>query len=166
MALKKYTEEELKERRKVWSARYRKTHAEQRKAYNKKYLAAHPDLGKKATRKWKENNLEAARQADRELARKRRKSDPDLDRRNHLKKMYGITIERYDAMFNEQGGQCAICGRHQSEFSLRLNVDHDHITGEVRGLLCGNCNTALGLLKESTQNVQNMLVYLVNYRRS
>ena len=61
-----------------------------------------------------------------------------------LKTVYGIPFDDYNRMFTEQNGCCAICGKHQSEFSNRLNVDHDHKTGVVRGLLCVACNTRLG----------------------
>ena len=63
---------------------------------------------------------------------------------NHRMLKYGITEEDYNKMFAEQKGCCAICGKHQSEFKRTLNVDHNHITGNVRGLLCRTCNMALG----------------------
>ena len=59
----------------------------------------------------------------------------------HLKKTYGITIQEYDQMLENQGGKCAICGGGTSKRHLQL--DHDHKTGEPRGLLCGNCNRKL-----------------------
>jgi len=81
-----------------------------------------------------------------------------------LEKTYGITLEQYSQMFEEQKGCCAICNRHQSEFKRALHVDHDHSTGEVRGLLCGNCNTAIGLLDESLQLFDKAQQYLKNKR--
>lgn len=61
-------------------------------------------------------------------------------RRSALRRNFGITIEQYDEMFDRQKGCCAICERHQDNFSKRLAVDHNHITGEIRGLLCNYCN--------------------------
>lgn len=58
-----------------------------------------------------------------------------------LKRLYGITPEQYDEMFREQGGSCACCKRPQADFKTRLAVDHDHVTLEVRGLLCTFCNS-------------------------
>lgn len=58
----------------------------------------------------------------------------------HLKRLYGITEEQYDELFSRQDGLCAVCQRDASEFSVRLAVDHNHKTGEVRGLLCNFCN--------------------------
>lgn len=63
----------------------------------------------------------------------------------HLKERYQLTIEDYNKLFQEQQGCCAICGKHQSELKHRLNVDHNHKTGKIRGLLCPKCNTALGV---------------------
>lgn len=58
-----------------------------------------------------------------------------------LKTRYGITGEQYVNLLRQQEECCAVCGRHYSEFSKRLSVDHDHHTLELRGLLCTNCNT-------------------------
>lgn len=60
-----------------------------------------------------------------------------------LKRRYGITREQYEDMLTGQKGCCAICERHHSVFKTRLAVDHNHITGEIRGLLCNNCNRRL-----------------------
>jgi hypothetical protein len=57
-----------------------------------------------------------------------------------LKRLYGLTIEQYDAMLVLQDGRCAICNRRPLMAQPDLAVDHDHVTGKVRGLLCGRCN--------------------------
>jgi hypothetical protein len=67
--------------------------------------------------------------------------------RKHVLKTYGLTPATYDALLVEQGHTCAICKRTCST-GRRLSVDHDHVTGAVRGLLCGNCNTAIGKLRD------------------
>ena len=71
-------------------------------------------------------------------------------RNRHFKQRYKITHDDYDRMFEEQGGVCAVCFEPPDE-SLgeygRLQVDHDHETGEARGLLCRGCNTGFGLLE-------------------
>lgn len=58
---------------------------------------------------------------------------------------YGLTLSEYDRMFAEQGGVCGLCGA--SPKKNRLAVDHDKLTGKVRGLLCLNCNLAIGRLE-------------------
>ncbi len=78
----------------------------------------------------------------------------------HIKRNYGITISDYNDMYIEQGGRCAICGRHQTEFSRRLLVDHCHETEILRGLLCYNCNTGLGQFGDKLQLIKNAVKYL------
>lgn len=85
-------------------------------------------------------------------------------RKWHLKVLYGLTVEQYDAMFLAQRGLCAVCRR--PETSLRrgkvksLDVDHNHETGQVRELLCGACNPALGLLKEDPLRIRALADYI------
>ena len=74
-----------------------------------------------------------------------------------LRARYGITIDEYDARFKDQGGVCAIC---YEPAEGRLYVDHDHETGEVRGLLCRDCNSALGLLRDNTDRMRSAIKYL------
>lgn len=68
-------------------------------------------------------------------------------RRSELKRRFGITPEQYDEMLAEQEGVCAICGKEQG--GRTLAVDHDHSTGEVRGLLCTTCNVHLAWLEDA-----------------
>ena len=58
----------------------------------------------------------------------------------HLLSKYGITDADYEYLYRSQEGRCAVCRRHSSEFRRRLCLDHDHATGEIRGLLCIHCN--------------------------
>lgn len=60
--------------------------------------------------------------------------------RYFLKNKYGITIEQYDELLEKQSGCCAVCKKSAESFKRRLAVDHNHVTGEVRGLLCTYCN--------------------------
>jgi hypothetical protein len=81
-------------------------------------------------------------------------------RKDEIKRKFGITCKEYDAMYERQGGKCATCGLHQSKQKKRMNVDHDHKTGRVRGLLCHNCNVVLGLVNDNPKTMQKMLHYL------
>ena len=79
----------------------------------------------------------------------------------HYKRTYGISLKDYDKMFQEQGGVCKICnlpGKHK--LHDRLCVDHDHITGKVRGLLCDSCNRGIGYLKDDERILQQAIEYL------
>ena len=62
-----------------------------------------------------------------------------------LRKDYGITLEEWQAKLAAQGGLCAVCKQPMTE---KINVDHDHATGEVRDLLCSGCNGGLGLFRD------------------
>ena len=86
------------------------------------------------------------------------------DKRYNLKRRFNITVEDYNTMFLEQGGCCAICKKHQSNFKRSLHIDHDHSTGKVRGLLCFACNSAIGKFEESEEIINNSLEYLREWR--
>lgn len=81
-------------------------------------------------------------------------------RRSNYMKKFGITIEDFDRMFAAQEGRCAICKTHQSEIPKTLAVDHDHDTGKVRGLLCIDCNHALGRFFDSVETMESAISYL------
>lgn len=81
-----------------------------------------------------------------------------------LRYTFGITIQDYYRMLEDQGGKCATChitdpaeARITAKF---FNVDHDHRTGQIRGLLCDNCNKVLGLVRDEVIVLGNMLNYL------
>jgi hypothetical protein len=91
------------------------------------------------------------------------KEDPSLYREQHLQRSYGIGRNDYDNLLKEQDNKCAICnssdpkGKHNNNY---FPVDHCHTTGKVRGLLCHNCNTALGLVGDNIDTLHKMIEYL------
>lgn len=87
----------------------------------------------------------------------------DCSRRNQLKSKFNITPEDYDRMLEDQGGRCAICKRHWSTLNRRLGIDHNHETGQIRGLLCAGCNTRLGG-SEGERWIEKAAIYLVPWR--
>lgn len=101
------------------------------------------------------------KEADRAKVRRWKARHPEqqrgIARRSNLLWKYGLTLADYDALLAEQGGVCAVCRTHETK--LPLHVDHCHSTGRVRGLLCSNCNTALGKLKESPDRIAALLRY-------
>jgi len=88
-----------------------------------------------------------------------RKANPEKAKNSELKKMYGITLEDYNKMSSSQKHVCKICGDDEP-YNTSLAVDHCHATGKVRGLLCSNCNRALGFMKDSVEILQNAIKYL------
>lgn len=88
--------------------------------------------------------------------------------RRSLKRKYGITVEDYNDLLEHQRGGCAICFQDNAS-GWRLAVDHNHDTGEVRGLLCRSCNTGLGHFGDNVDNLESAIDYLnytSNYRRA
>lgn len=86
-----------------------------------------------------------------------------------LTRAFGITLQQYNALVIKQNNCCAICKMpeaiKQNGKVQDLAVDHDHQTGKVRELLCGNCNHALGKLKEDEDIILSMLEYIKKHKR-
>lgn len=78
---------------------------------------------------------------------------------DNFKRTYRITLIEYNKLLEFYGNGCAIC-RKECSTGKSLAVDHDHNTKKIRGLLCMNCNTALGMMKENEELIWNMLEYL------
>jgi hypothetical protein len=106
------------------------------------------ELTKERSRKYKEEHKEWVKKRSRNY---------------HLKLKYNLTPEQYDEMYNQQDGRCAICNIHQSGLKKNFMIDHNHTTNAVRGLLCGNCNTAIGLLDDSIELIIKAAEYLKKY---
>lgn len=93
----------------------------------------------------------------------RSKSDFKFKKSNYrLLKTYGITIEEKQNMLIKQNNKCAICTYEFKDLS-NAHIDHNHETNKVRDLLCSNCNTAIGLLKEDKKRIENIRFYLAKH---
>jgi hypothetical protein len=89
------------------------------------------------------------------------KANPEKQREANLKCVYGITIDIYNQLLNKQNYRCALCGTDTPGGNgNRFHVDHNHQTGEVRGLLCYQCNVGLGHLKDSPKLLKRAIQYL------
>jgi hypothetical protein len=123
---------------------------------NKKWAKEHPEKVKQAKKKWKLKNPDKVKAYGKSHPKK---YDSAKERIMHIKRFYGITLEQYDKMFEEQGGVCAICDGINKD-GRRLFIDHDHKTGKIRGLLCCNCNRGVGSFRDSVNNLQRAIIYL------
>jgi hypothetical protein len=87
-----------------------------------------------------------------------------------LKQKYNLSLDDFEALLRKQGNRCAICFKSIEGETLggvrRANVDHDHATGKVRGLLCTGCNTALGKFEDSIRLLAAAIVYLQEHEES
>jgi Pyruvate/2-oxoacid:ferredoxin oxidoreductase delta subunit len=91
---------------------------------------------------------------------RKRKGRPN-ERWYNLKRLYGITRAEYEALLAAQDGKCAICGRASKK---PLAVDHNHVTRQVRGLLCQGCNIAVGVC-EKEGIAERAIAYLVHHAK-
>lgn len=81
-----------------------------------------------------------------------------------LQRRYGITQQEYQTMLEQQKYSCAICKR--TEFTYHLHVDHCHMTGKIRGLLCSPCNVYLGYSKDNMEVYKSAIQYLGEHNRN
>jgi hypothetical protein len=141
---------------------YREANRDKINAKSAAWKAANPDKVKAIQRAYKQRN--AAKIA--EVKRAWRKANPEKHRAANQRWQMNRRMKKcdFDAMLDAQGGRCAIC-RTDKAFSgggdgRRLAIDHCHSTGVVRGLLCGNCNRMLGLVKDDPEVLRRAAVYL------
>ncbi len=120
------------------------------------------DSANTAHRRWCAANPERSREMAKKNERLRIAADPEgyreTTRRNHLRK-YGLTPADYAFMLHAQDGVCKICLGDNG--TRRLAVDHCHVTGTVRGLLCGSCNTAVGWAEKRRADIHLALAEYV-----
>ena len=94
---------------------------------------------------------------------------PEHYKHHKRKKRYGITPEQYLKMFSDQEGKCLICGQPETclyrDQIRSLAVDHNHETGQVRGLLCNGCNNGLGRFKDDPSLLRLAAAYLESFGR-
>jgi hypothetical protein len=95
----------------------------------------------------------------------RRKHTPDCPikaKQYYLKQWYGLTVDQYDSMVKQQNNSCAICDIvfDSGIKGTKPHVDHCHVTGRVRGLLCSKCNTLLGMANDNKVVLENAITYL------
>lgn len=91
---------------------------------------------------------------------KRKQYRKKYSRQFYLMRTYNITLEDYEELKSQQNNRCAICGGKGKGKREILDVDHDHKTGKVRGLLCGKCNSGLGMLQNNLGILKAAVMYL------
>lgn len=87
-----------------------------------------------------------------------------LSKKSFILSKYKLNSDDYSALIKEQNNVCKICGKQESGVfrgkQKRLSVDHNHITGKIRGLLCSSCNVGLGVFKDSPDLLRKAIKYL------
>jgi hypothetical protein len=164
------TANERREQKRAW----RQANREKLAAKQRAYMASHPEQRKRAAEYDREHHART-RVDHAAYMREWKRKNPDraavIARRGLLKRKYDLTLAEFDAMLEEQGGRCAICrtddpGAHKRRKGARgvFAVDHDHITGKRRGLLCSECNSGIGKLGDSTERLEAALQYLKRFK--
>lgn len=130
----------------AWRARNKEKNAEYQKEYNKEYRKKNVEKLNANNKKWREENKE---------------QDALVMLKARLKRKYNLSIDEYKTLIESQNNSCKVCGAHaKNNLKGKLYIDHCHTTGKVRGLLCMKCNSALGLLNDDKELIQNLLDYL------
>lgn len=117
----------------------------------KKWRADHPEKVREYSRRYLKKNKDRLAEL-----RKENPKTPDFTRASMLKYRYGLTVDQYEKMVEDQDGRCKICTRES-----KLFVDHCHETGKIRGLLCNPCNAGMGYLQDDPVVLNAALQYLL-----
>ena len=143
------------------------------RAYTKQYRADNPEKVRSRKRKWVAENQEKVKAynkqyqcENRDKIKARSKKYYENNYARYLARKYGIAPEEHALLFAKQEGCCAICGSARCSSGNRFAVDHDHQTGEVRGLLCKRCNMVIGIFEDSAELLQAAGEYLLPKRFS
>lgn len=142
-------------------ARYAKALARQNDLYRHDHEFR--ERRKEKSRCYRAAHTEQVRERDRQ---RRTYNSPQwrVSRDTALRRQYGISLAEYEAREAAQNGKCALCGwfpdPNNKKKHHRLNVDHDHANGRVRGLLCGSCNRSVGQLGDTVSGLERAIRYL------
>ena len=145
--------------RQEYSRRYYAEHREERQEYQRRYSAEHREEVAARHEKYRAAHLEQYRKYRRTAYAK----CPKTMRAWHLKKQYNLTLEDYDLMLTGQAGACAVCGNLDKN---TLHVDHDHITGKMRWLLCSGCNRGLGGFRDDPDLLRRAAAMLEDWGKA
>ena len=150
------TKENREERRKDSDRKYREVHKEEIDAKRKIYNVT--DKKKNYFKEWYLANKEKRA----EIYKNYRATHKAEHREYILKRTYGISLVDYKFLLDKQEGRCAIC--REKPGKRKLSVDHDHVTGNVRGLLCSKCNSFIGLANDEINKLNNAIRYLIEFQ--
>ena len=142
-----------------------------RREYHRQRYLKNPEKYIAYSREYRKNNPEWVI-ANREKNRIKRRKYVNKWRKNnisrlgpmawakHLKRKYQITPEQYNFLSESQNHKCAICLKESTNLRQRLNVDHCHKTKNIRGLLCWDCNIAIGQFKDNPKLMERAALYV------
>jgi hypothetical protein len=179
-AYKNPTPEQIERRRAKWRAyyyRHREKHLERARQYKAglegERLESYRSRMREYLKQWHKDHPDYHKSPERrayarEWKRRERERDPEGVKRRAkgqlLKRKYGISLAEYEAMLTAQADACAICSKPETleihGSLVYLAVDHDHVTGKIRGLLCSRCNQGIGSLHDDPERLRRAIAYL------
>lgn len=132
-------------------------------AANREWRRKNPKKHAAQNARWRARNPDAALAMSRRNDARRPARDPDDAYIANIKRLYGLSREDYQKLYDGQSGRCASCKDDEPANCSRrfLHVDHCHETGRVRGLLCLACNVALGKLRDDPARIRALLDYIM-----
>jgi len=161
-----------KELEKEYNKNYHKSHKEEIVARHKKNSQLTGNTKKKSTalKSWRESHKYEIQEYQRKWRKEH--NNPEENRKQWLRRAYGLSTQEYEDMLVSQGHVCAICGNSRN--GKYLPVDHKHVPDyetmlpeqkrkHIRGILCSDCNKALGLVKDRVSILERMIQYLKDY---
>ncbi len=131
------------------------------RALARKRAASHPEEGPKRAKKYYGANRSKILERSKRYTRANQSRRIDNARRRGLLK-FGLSAKNYDELLESQGRRCAICRDPAKKLPMRLAVDHCHVTGMIRGLLCSRCNMGLGMFRDDQEIMTNAINYLAH----
>ena len=145
--------------RKVYNARYYQKNREKSIEYNKQYYKDNRDEIIKRTKEYAKVHSKEHYEYTKRWRKNHPKKVKEINKRQKLKR-YNLSHKDWLRMWDNQNGRCAICSRPFIEPSDAY-VDHNHQSGEIRGLLCMKCNFGLGLFKDNPKLTARLTEYLL-----
>lgn len=154
------TPEERRKQRTEYNREWRKNNPDKVKEHSRRTRLKNKEKIQERQKLWREQNKEYLKEYGRKSYQQNKERIKDLQ----LRRLFGITLEDYKKLLTEQGGLCSICKGKNPKDSMKkgeyFSVDHDHSTGQIRGLLCGSCNVGLGHFGDDINRLQAAIDYL------
>ena len=149
-----------KNKQKEYQKEYEKTHKAEHKERNQKFKERHPEYYNIYNKTHKERN-QKFKERHPEYFKIYNKTHPRNRKEYHLQYTYGLSIAEFNNILLAQNMKCAIC-KEPLDLQNPHNVviDHNHLTGKIRGILCKKCNFAIGLLRDNPEYAYSAFIYL------
>jgi len=151
--------------RKEYFKHYNEINKDKIKEYLKHYNKINKDKRNLYSKNYYKSNRESVLKKQKIYYELNKTEIINKNRNRYLKRKFGITIDDYNEMLTLQLSGCSICGKSINDNGNKLDIDHDHKTGKVRGLLCKNCNKGIGLFYENINILEGAINYIKKYNK-